>query len=85
MLYNPYGGKYYASRKAYNLKYASQSESETDRAISRMWRAKDKLVHEYGRPRGMHERIYDRLLHAVYDAEDACNQIALSRFGMRIF
>ena len=85
VLYSPYGGKYYASRKAYNLKYASQSESETDRAIARMWKAKEKLVHEYGRPKGMHEKTYERLLDDVYRAEDACNQIALSRFGMRIF
>lgn len=85
VLYSPLGGRYFASRKAYNLKYASQSEGETDRAIARMWRAKGKLVNEYSRPKGMHKETYERFLNNVYEAEDACNQVALSRFGMRIF
>ncbi len=85
VLYHPYGGKYFVSRQASNLKYASQSEGYADRAINRMWKAKNKLEYEYCRPKGMHRKTYERLLNDVYRAEDACNQILARRFGFQFF
>lgn len=85
VLYHPYGGKYFASRQASNLKYASQSEGYIDRAISRMWKAKRKLEDEYYRPKGMHNTTYERLLNDVYEAERVCNHITLKYFGIPVF
>lgn len=68
----PYGAIYFASRHAYGLKYASQSETVQGRAINRMWKYKNKLGGDFFpiRPKGMHERTFERLLAAADKADE---------------
>lgn len=77
VLYSPPGGKYFASRHAYNLKYKSQSEGPLDRAISRKWRIVHKTGGTYSpkRPKGMHQKTYDRLLHKFWQAEQEADEM----------
>jgi len=86
VLYCPPGSKWFASRKAYNLKYFSQSESPDHRAISRMWRLKKKLGGENfpRRPKGMHRKTYDRLFDEIIQAERVCDMHYIRRFGYLI-
>jgi hypothetical protein len=83
VLYCPPGSRWFASRKACNLKYFSQSESPDRRAISRMWKLKKKLGGENFplRPKGMHRKTYDRLFDAVIQAEEVCDMHFIRRFG----
>lgn len=88
VLYSPSGSKWFASRYAYNLQYSSQSKSEHDRAIDKMWRAKDKLGKDglYMRPKGMHESKYERILNEIDEAEAVCDNYLyqfIERFSSR--
>lgn len=83
VLHCPPGSKWFASRKAYNLKYHSQSEGPDYRDINRMWKLKNKLGGEsfYRRPKGMHRKTYDRLFDEIIQAEEVCDMHFLRRFG----
>ena len=83
VLYSPPGSKWFASRKAYNLKYLSQSEGPDHRAINRMWKLKNKLGGENfpRRPKGMHRKTYDRLFDETLLAEEVCDMHIIQRFG----
>ncbi len=83
MLYCPPGSRWFASRKAYSLKYLSQSEGTDHRAINRMWKLKNKLGGEnfYRRPKGMHRKTYDRLFDEIIRAEEVCDMYMIQRFG----
>ncbi len=78
---------FHHSRYAYNLKYKSQSKGSIDRAIGRLHKAKEKLGGDryYFKPKGMHQKTYERLLNEVFEAENVCNQIAYRYFGCPIF
>ncbi len=63
------GGKYYACRHCYQLKYASQKESKGNRGYRGAGKIRDKLGWmpgianpPGGKPKGMHWRTYNRLL-----------------------
>lgn len=81
-LYLPYGAIYFASRHAYGLKYASQSETVQGRAINRMWRYKNKLGGEFfpTKPKGMHEKTFKRILNHAYRAETKADKLFFSAF-----
>jgi hypothetical protein len=83
VLYSPPGSKWFASRKACNLKYLSQSESQDHRAIARMWKLKNKLGGKNfpKRPKGMHRKTYDRLFRETLLAEEICDIHFIQRFG----
>lgn len=83
VLYCPPGSRWFASRKAYSLKYLSQSEGTDHRAINRMWKLKNKLGGEnfYRRPKGMHRKTYDRLFDEIIQAEEVCDMHFIQRFG----
>lgn len=81
-LYLPYGAIYFASRHAYGLKYASQSETTQGRAINRMWKYKNKLGGEFFpmKPKGMHEKTFKRILNHAYRAETKADKLFFSAF-----
>ncbi len=85
VLYSPPGSKWFASRYAYRLKYQSQSEGPFDRAVSRKFRLQDKIGGEnhYRRPKGMHEKTYQRLLNAYWQAEQVSDNILAQEYMRR--
>lgn len=64
-----YGGGIFACRKCYQLTYPSQREKPGDRAARRADRIRDKMGWpggileggDWGKPKGMHWRTYERL------------------------
>jgi len=67
-----YNGKVFACRHCYRLSYECQRESLSDRADSRAWKIRQRCVErgrqDWGglldpvfRPKGMHQRTFDRL------------------------
>lgn len=82
-LYLPFGGTYFASRHAYRLSYASQSEGAGDRAIRRKWKLQNKVGgYDFPhRPKGMHQKTFERLANAVCQAEEQIDGYIFQRFG----
>jgi hypothetical protein len=82
-LFRPCGGKKYASRHAYRLSYASQSENETNRAIRRMWKLKNKIGGEryFIKPKGMHRRTHQRIYEEIDVLEYQIDRYIMQRFG----
>ena len=78
-LYLPPGAKKFAARAAYRLPYRSQRETQIDRTHAAKARMHKKLGVEYDdydgyfpkRPKGMHEKTYDRLVIELEDAIEA--------------
>ncbi|NQW09426.1 MAG: hypothetical protein HQ481_06030 [Alphaproteobacteria bacterium] len=74
-------GRYFLCRHCYRLAYASQSESEWDRALRKANKIRTRLGGERGmdgafarRPKGMWQRTYDRLVDATIEAEGYANE-----------
>jgi hypothetical protein len=61
-------GKYFRCRHCYQLYYKSQFETELDRAFSKFWKLWNRLGE--GKPKGMHWRTYERLLHKLAEADN---------------
>lgn len=70
-----FAGARFDCRRCLNLAYASQS----DDAIGRMWREQRKIERKlsggaetwnHRKPKGMHQKTFDRLRHHVYDLEE---------------
>jgi len=80
-LYLPYGATKYASRHAYGLAYGSQSEAWHDRMMRKSWKLKNKLGGEewYCKPKGMHEKTFDRLFQQVLGMEDRLEDILIDK------
>ncbi|MBI3440871.1 MAG: hypothetical protein HY052_03555 [Proteobacteria bacterium] len=82
-LYLPSGGEIFASRHAYRLKYASQSECPGSRANNKMWKLKNKLGgYDFfpQRPKGMHETTFERLVNKADEAEEVADYYFLRRW-----
>ena len=80
-LYLPAGGDIFASRHAYRLAYACQSEGFTDRALRKKWKLLAKFDDRLDlplRPKGMHEKTYERLLAQYEQQEEICMGYLLS-------
>lgn len=82
-LYLHPGGDIFASRQAYGLSYASQSECPAGRAISKKWRIVRKTGgYDYPvRPKGMHQKTYDRILDEFWGQEEICNLALMRKLG----
>lgn len=84
-----FGGGIFACRKCHKLAYASQRENEIDRGIRRADRIRERLKWSDGtsgwspweKPKGMHQRTYERLSqeHDVFAI--AVNEAVISRCG----
>ena len=80
-------GRTFACRHCHQLAYASQSEGWGDRATRRARKAWRRLGADDGeavveKPKGMHQRTFDRLLGRAYTAEeeaDAALALAMAR------
>ncbi|MEQ9335161.1 hypothetical protein [Thalassobaculum sp.] len=73
--------RYFLCRHCYRLAYASQSESEWDRALRKANTIRTRLGGKAGmdgifaqRPKGMWQRTYDRLVEAAVEAESQANE-----------
>jgi hypothetical protein len=87
-----YGGGIFACRKCHQLAYPSQREDPSDRAVRRADRLRARLGWpggvlegaDWGKPKGMHWRTYERLC----DEHDALNDIMscnfMARFGLTL-
>ena len=74
-LYKPCGGRYFASRHAFRLKYVSQSKSARGRAIDNMWKMRGKLNDDgnyWLKPKGMHWNTFHDLCDEIEAAEAVC-------------
>lgn len=76
-LYLPSGSRTFASRHAHRLGYLSQREMPQDRALSKTYKARERLgsvggVGDYiERPKRMHRRTFERELAKINEAEAA--------------
>lgn len=61
----------WACRKSLKLVYASQSECLTGRLTNRIHRLQAKLDHECIRPKGMHQKTYERILEQIEWTDNA--------------
>lgn len=77
VLHSPPGSKWFACRHAFGLQYQSQSLDELSRANEKVYRIKRKLGGEkyYFKPKGMHQKTYDRLLRELYKAEEVAKRL----------
>jgi len=74
-LYLPSGGDIFASRHAYRLPYASQSENAAERALRKKWKLVRKTDGDMYpvRPKGMHHKTYERLMDKFCQVEEECD------------
>lgn len=76
----------FACRACAQVVYRSQSEDFIGRTWRRQQRAERNLGANWARPKGMHQRTYQRLLHLIFECEgerDAAIQSYLARLGFR--
>lgn len=76
VLYSPAG--LFRCRKCHGLPYSSQMESNSDRASRKANKLRKRLGGEEGalnpipsRPKGMHNKTYDRIVSQITEAEEA--------------
>ncbi len=87
-LYRSYGSSKYASRHAFKLSYASQSEAAHDRALRKKWKILRKMDGDYDfpvRPKGMHHKTYEKFLNIYWEQEEICDAYlfqTMKRYGM---
>ncbi len=74
-LYLPPSGGYFASRKAHNLSYSSQSETSYDRLLRKKHKLQGNLGGDnyYIKPKGMHQKTYDKMLSVFLKLEEECD------------
>jgi len=85
-----YGGGIFACRKCHQLAYPSQSENPADRAVRRADRLRARLGWpggvlegaDWGKPKGMHWRTYERLCDEHDGLEGVVIRDFTARFGL---
>lgn len=82
------GGKYFLCRHCYDLAYASRSEARQDRMLRRANKLRMALGGEPGtanwiapKPKGMHQRTYQRKVDEITWCEYQADVLFLSKFG----
>jgi hypothetical protein len=68
-----YGGMYFRCRHCYGLAYACQSENYHDRLLRKTHKFKRRLGEYLTRPKGMHQKTYERLRKRAMLLEDTLN------------
>lgn len=84
-----YGGTVFACRHCHGLAYPSQRETSADRALRRAEHIRERLGWPsgvlngsgWGKPKGMHQRTYDRLCGEHAELEHRVTLDVLKRFG----
>lgn len=87
-----YGGGIFACRKCHQLAYSSQREDAGDRAARRAHRIRERMGWpggvlqggDWGKPKGMHWRTYERLRDEHDTCEHAVHLSLIARFGLRL-
>ena len=86
VLYLPDGGWQFASREAHGLSYRSQGESDVFRSITQAQNIRARLGGSLSiytplppRPRGMHQRTYERLRTKALEIEAAARETLQAR------
>lgn len=70
------GGKLFLCRHCYRLKYWSQLETDLDRANRKVQKLKERLGEkEWLKPKGMHQKTFDRLHSELLDAEIKADEL----------
>jgi len=82
-------GKNPACRKCYNLAYYSEAETQLDRAMRRARKVQEKLGYKGGnldewifKPKGMHQKTYERHLKVIKQANHFFAREMMRRFNM---
>jgi len=82
-------GKKPACRKCYNLAYYSEAETQLDRAMRRARKSQEKLGYKGGnldewifKPKGMHQKTYERHLKVIKQANHFFAREVMRRFNM---
>jgi hypothetical protein len=90
-LFLPNGGRYFLSRAAYGLGYASQRGSKADRLQRKVLKLNRALggEGEYGsptpqKPKGMHWRTYKRMVAQLEAVEAAADRAWLLKLPARL-
>jgi hypothetical protein len=73
----------FVSRHVYKVYYASQMKGKLDRAIDKKWKLLDKVEGKYfpQRPKGMHQKTFDRIVDKFTAQEESCDWMMIQRFG----
>jgi hypothetical protein len=87
-----YGGSIFACRKCHRLAYPSQREDPSDRAVRRADRLRARLGWpggvlegaDWGKPKGMHWRTYERLCDEYDGLEGVVSCNFMARFGLSL-
>ena len=84
-------GKYFFCRHCYDLTYASQQEGRVDRLMRKAWKIRERLGASMDltesilfKPKGMHQRTFDRLRKEAEQANDLSWHIMGQRLGFII-
>lgn len=85
-----FGGRVYACRRCLNLAYASQADDETGRTWRKQRKIERKLSggagewNRWQKPKGMHQKTFDKLRHQIYECEARRDEL-LCILGARLF
>ena len=80
-----YGGTIYACRHCHNLAYESQREAVHHRLLNRAHKLRDRLGGDgwWSKPKGMHQKTFDRLF-AEYQYYEEASNVAFCRRAKKI-
>lgn len=73
----------FVSRHVYKVYYASQMRGEADRVIDKKWKILGKVDGTYfpQRPKGMHQKTFDRIAEQFIAQEELCDMMMIRKFG----
>lgn len=73
----------FVSRHVYKVYYASQMKGKLDREIDKKWKLLNKVEGTYfpQRPKGMHQKTFDRIVDKFIAQEELCDWMMIQRFG----
>ncbi len=80
--------RYFLCRHCYNLTYSCQQETPPFRLLNKAQKIRKRLGAStctddpiVDKPKGMHQKTFDRLKHDAYDASDRAWECMVDRFG----